>query len=174
MKVWLDVDIFGIGKDEVELSGTVAVHRSGPKGDGGREMDGDLIAATLRGNSQVFGEVLAIESPLQRSPCRYSYEGPGRYRGGFEINGWFWLPKHNLRVFSAKPVRVEGTAAGIPPVGQKAELVGGDIALHDVQKPGENAVGVLTRARGEVLQVVDIEAAMKAPETTLPELLKKR
>jgi hypothetical protein len=170
LAVLVDVEIFAIGKDQIELEGTAAVHRSGPRGPGGKEMVGELIGASFRGKSNVFGEVIAVQSPIQRSPCRYTAEGPGRYRGGFEINGWFWLPEHQLLVFSAAPVDVEGTAAGIPPVGQKAELTSGEIALHDFRNPRDLPIGLLTRASAEVRGIVRIEEHLRRPERTVAEL----
>ena len=83
MTVRVEVEIFAIGKDTVDLKGTVAIHRSGPTGPEGSLMIGELIGASLRGKSKVFGEMIAVQSPLQRSPCRYTYEGPGQYAHQF-------------------------------------------------------------------------------------------
>ncbi len=160
MTVKVDVDIAGIGKDSIELKGAVTVHRSGPSGPGGNAMTGELVGASLHGKSSVFGDVYAVQSPMQASPCKYTYEpskaGPS-YRGYFDINGWFWLPEHNLLVRSGAPVHVEGVANGIPPVGQKAETTVKDVPLHDIHKPKENPIGVLSRASGEVHEVVHIK-----------------
>jgi hypothetical protein len=156
MKVTVDVDLAGIGKDTIEMEGSVAVHRSGPLGPDGKKMVGEMIGASLRGKSQVFGEVIAVHNPIQRSPCEYTCQAPGSYHGYFEINGCFWLPQHDLFIFSAEPVRVEGTAKAIPPVGQKADSGPVQVSLRDLRKPNANPVGVLTHARGEVLALVKL------------------
>jgi hypothetical protein len=174
MRVVLDVELPGIGRDErLVLEGYVAVHRSGPMGPGGKSMEGDLIGASLRGKSVAFGEVVAVESPIQRSPCQYVVEGPGKYRGSFDINGWFWLPAHDLIVFSSEPVRVEGVAAAIPPVGQKAKIVETDIALFSFSHPAGNPIGTLHSASGEILDVVPLQKHLQVPEESVPALLKK-
>lgn len=170
MKVAVDVELAGIGKDTIEMEGTVAVHRSGPLGPDGKQMVGDMIGASLRGKSKVFGDVIAVHSPVQHSRCEYTFKGPGSYQGYFAINGWFWLPEHDLFVFAAEPVRVEGTAERIPPVGQKADSGPVQIRLHDLRKPKDNPIGVLTRATGEVLDLVKIESHLRTPETTVPAL----
>ncbi|MBI4583135.1 MAG: hypothetical protein HY717_03840 [Planctomycetes bacterium] len=173
MKVSVEVEIAGIGKDTVNLEGTVAVQRSGPLGPGGKTMKGDLIAASLRGKSAVFGEVVAMASPIQHSPCEYTCEEPEKYPGYFDLNGWFWLPEHDLLVFSGQPVRVEGVARSIPPVGQKAEMKAKEIPLFSFRQAKGNPVGSLTKARGEVTGLVSIDQHLKAPEATVPGLLGK-
>lgn len=157
MTTTMDVEIFAIGKDTIVLEGTVAVHRSGPLGPDGKTMKGDMIGASLRGKSEVFGEVVAVQSPLRHSPCEYTWEKEGVYRGHFDINGWFWMPEHDLLVYSAEPVHVSGTASSIPPVGSEAETGDEEIALHDLQKPEGNAIGVLRHARGQIHDLVKIE-----------------
>jgi len=156
MKVSVDVDLAGIGKDTIDLEGTVAVHRSGPQGPDGKKMVGEMIGASLRGKSQVFGDVIAVHSPTQPSPCEYTCKGPGSYQGHFAIHACFWLPQHDLFIFSEEPVRVEGTAEAIPPVGQKADSGPVQISLFDLRKPKANPIGVVTRARGEVLALVKL------------------
>lgn len=173
MTVTLEVEIFGIGKDTIELKGTAVVHRSGPAADG-KTMVGDLVGASLRGVSEVFGRVVATESPIQHSPCKYTYEGPGRFEGSFDIQGWVWLPEHNLMVFSSKPVPVSGTATGIPPVGQTGKTTVEEIPLFDFYKPADNSVGVLTRARAEIHDAVGIQSYLKIPGTTVPALAKPK
>jgi hypothetical protein len=172
MTVHAAVEIFAIGKDDLVLEGTVAVHRSGPAGPDGKRMEGAMVGAALRGTSKVFGEVVAIQSPLAVSPCEYVYEGPGRYKGHFEINGWFWLPRQDLWFFNATPIRVEGTAAAIPPVGQKADMVAQDVVLEDLRKPDDNPVGDVKSAKGEVHRVVPIEEYLKTPPAKIAELKK--
>jgi hypothetical protein len=157
MTVKVDVDIAGIGKDSVELKGAVTVHRSGPTGPDGKSMTGFLTGASLHGKSGVFGDVYAVQSPVQPSPCEYTYESAGRYRGHFDINGWFWLPEHKLLVKSSAPVHVEGVASGIPPVGQKAETTVKDVPLEDIRKPGENPIGVLSRASAEIHEALKLK-----------------
>jgi hypothetical protein len=172
MAVDLDVEIFGIGKDSPHLEGDVVVHRGGPSGPDGERMSGDLLAASLRGDSKTFGHLIAIGSPTQRSPCEYvlKVKGPGKYFGHFDINGWFFLPRHDLIVFTKKPVRVAGPAEVIPPVGQVAEAATLPIELYDFRKPTGEPVGSLTRARGKILAKVGIEEHLKAKETTVEEL----
>ena len=160
MTVTVDVDIHGIGKDSIELQGTVAVHRSGPSGPEGKTMTGELVGASLHGSSKVFGAVYAVQSPIESSPCKYVYEGPvnSRYRGYFDINGWFWLPEHKLFVRTGSPVTVEGPAAAIPPVGSRADMTAKDVPLHDINKPKEPPIGVLSRASGEIRELVRLKA----------------
>jgi len=174
MTVTVAFEVFAIGKDTVDLTGTVAVHRSGPQGTDGKTMVGELVGAAMRGKSKVFGEVIAMQSPIQRSPCEYTYKGPGNYEGYFDINGWFWLPEHDLLVFSGEPVRVKGTATMIPPVGEKAVNIKKDIALLDFRRPSEKPIGVLTEARGEIHEIVPLEKHRKRPETTVPALAKTK
>jgi hypothetical protein len=173
MRVTVDVEIAGIGRDQVVLDGYVVVHRSGPSGADGKEMTGDLIGAALTGTSATFGPVVAVESPIQHSPCRYTCEGPGKYSGHFDIHGWFWLPKHGLGVFSEKPVRVRGVARAIPPVGQKAEIVEDEIALYSFDAATGNPIGALRRASGEVKAVVDLATHLKAADVSVPAMAKK-
>ncbi len=170
MTVDLEVEIFGIGKDSLRLEGSAVVHRGGGQGAGGERMAGDLIAASLRGGSKVFGRVVAIESPVQRSPCEYVWKGPKEYRGRFDINGWFFLPRHDLIVFTRKPVRVEGPADRIPPVGHAAEGTDLPVDLYDFRKPGSPPIGSLTRARGKIEAPVGIEEALKMKDETVEEL----
>ncbi|MBI4601869.1 MAG: hypothetical protein HY721_07895 [Planctomycetes bacterium] len=167
MSVSVEVDIAGIGKDTVELEGTVAVHRSGPQGEGGKSMVGDMIGASLRGTSKVFGPVVGTQSPLQHSACAYVQEAPGKYKGHFDINGWFWIPQHDLFIYTGAPVRVEGVAGGIPPVGQKAEVTAKDIPLHDLRKPEGQPIGFLSRASGTVRASVGIAEHLKGAEVTV-------
>jgi hypothetical protein len=174
MTVTVQVDIFGLGEDTVELKGTGIVHRSGPRGPDGNKMEGDLVSASLRGNSKIFGNVVAMESPIQHSRCEYVCEGPGRYRGYFDINGWFWLPEHDLMIFSAKPVHVTGSATSIPPVRQKADVSTEEIALFDFRKSAANAIGVLTRATADIHDLVSVESYLKTAGTTVPALTKPR
>jgi hypothetical protein len=158
MQVTLDVEIFGIGKDTITLEGSVVVHRSGPQGADGKTMTGDMVGASLSGESKVFGPVVATRNPSQPSPCSYTYEGPGKYRGHFDIQGWFWLKQHDLMVYTSAPVRVEGPAAGIPPVGQQAALVTKDVPLHDLRRPGAQPIGTLHDARGTVGGIASLAA----------------
>jgi len=154
MTITLEVEIAGIGKDKVQLEGTVVVHRSGPRGADGKTMVGNMVGASFRGTSDVFGPVVASQSPILQSPCQYTYEGPGQYNGYIDINGWFWLPDHNLMTYSDGPVRVEGTASRIPPVGQKAKITAEQVSLHDLSKAKGNPIGFLSRASGEIKAVV--------------------
>jgi len=158
MQVTLDVEIFGIGKDTIALDGSVVVHRSGPQGADGKSMTGDLVGASLRGESKVFGPVVATRDPSRPSPCAYTQEAPGKYRGHFDIQAWFWLQQHDLMVYTQAPVRVAGIAAGIPPVGQKAVLVTKEVPLHDLRRPAGQPIGTLHDATGTVQGVASLAA----------------
>jgi len=162
MTVSVEVDLPGIGKDRVELAGTVVVHRSGPMGPDGKSMKGELVSASLQGNSPVFGKVIGIENPVKPSACEYTCEGPGRYPGHFDINGWFWLPERDLLISNERPVRVSGVAAGIPAVGQEAESSADDIPLQDIRKPQAGTpIGFLSKARGKIIALVNLEEHLK-------------
>lgn len=174
LAVDLEIEIFGIGKDAFRLEGGVAVHRSGGLGLEGKLMKGDLIAASLRGDSKAFGRVVAIESPIQLSPAEYEWKGPGKYQGHFDVNGWFFLPRHDLVVFTKKPVRVEGPAEAIPPVGQVAEGVGLPCELYDFRKPGAPPIGSVSKARGKMLSKITIQDDLKAKEETIEEIKKSQ
>jgi hypothetical protein len=159
MTVTVDVEIAGIGKDRVQLDGTVTVHRGGPLGDGGKTMKGALAGASLRGKSDLFGDVVAVQSPTELSPCEYKYVKEGQYEGSFDIHGWFWLPKYNTMYYTTAPVRVAGTAAMIPPVGQVAKTSTAEVPLRKLG-PGGVDVGSVSNATGE------IHAVIKASELT--------
>jgi hypothetical protein len=162
MAVSVDVEIAGIGKDTVELEGSVAVHRSGPLGEGGKTMKGALIGASLRGTSDVFGEVQAVQSPTQISPCEYTQVAPGEYDGRFDIHGWFWLPKHGRMFYTDTPVRVAGKAAAIPPVGQVAKHTEETVPLRDFSAASAGKdVGFVSNARGEIRALVPIADYLK-------------
>ncbi len=154
MTVTLDIEISGVGKDSIALEGSVTVHRSGPSGPDGRLMKGEMVGAIFHGRSALFGDVYATQSPMASSPCTYRYVGPGQYHGYLEIQGWFWLPLSNLLVRTEAPVKVEGVAAAIPPVGQKAETMTRDIPLLDIHKPQSPPIGTLSRATGEIHAVI--------------------
>jgi hypothetical protein len=156
MAVTVDVEIAGIGKDTLSLKGSAAVHRTGPMGAGGKEIRGELIGATFHGKSSVFGEVYASQNPLKASSVAYTWVGPGQYRGTLDINGWFWLPEHNLLVYGGAPVHVEGPATAIPPVGQKADSTGAEVPLFDLHKPQGNPIGSISKAHGEVTGVAAV------------------
>jgi hypothetical protein len=167
MAIDLEVEIFGLGRDASHLEGDVVVHRSGSSGPDGKVMVADLVAASLRGESKTFGPLVAIESPIQHSRAQYRWEGPRRYPGYFDINAWFFIPKHDLIVFTRKPVRVGGTASGIPPIGQVAEALDVPVELYDFRKPDDQPVGNLLQARGEILREVGIDEELKEEETTV-------
>ncbi len=170
MTVDLEVEIIGIGKDAISLEGTSIVHRGEGSGPEGSQMKGDLVAAKLRGDSKVFGRVVAISSPIQHSPCQYEWKGPNSYQGYFDILSWFFLPQHDLIVFNKKPVRVAGPAERIPPVGQVAEALEGPIELYDYRKPGAQPIGNLTKAKGTILSEVDFEENMKIQDEAVGDL----
>lgn len=130
-------------------------------------MVGVLVGASLRGESAVFGEVLAVQSPREVSTCEYESVGPGEYRGRFDIFGWFALPRYGRVFRTTAPVRVAGTAAQIPPVGQVAEHVDSQVPLREFGEKGVD-VGFVGNARGEVRALVKVDEALSSPAADSP------
>jgi hypothetical protein len=170
MKVDLEVEIFGLGKDSISLEGSSVVLRGDPTGEAGTLMEGDLISARLRGDSKIFGRVVAIASPIRHSPCEYRWKGPNSYDGQFDILSWFFLPRHDLIVFNKKPVRVTGPAKAIPPVGQVAEAEDVPVELYKLQEPGGKPIGSLIRAKGTILSEIDYQENLQIQDETVEEL----
>ena len=168
--VTLELDIARLGKDTVDLRGTILLHRSGPTGDEGKTMLGELAGASLRGRSNVFGNVVAMESPIQHSPCEFTLDGRGSYRGRIDVNAWFWLPEHGQLLFSAQPIVLQIQTPEFPPVGHRVEPTRTAIALYDFHDPGAKAVGTLTSAGLEIHDAVLIESYRKTIGTTVPAL----
>jgi hypothetical protein len=154
VELTVEIDVLGIGKDRFTLDGSMAVHRGGPAGEGGRAVHGHVVAASFHGESKLLGEVVVFESPLASSPCEYRYLTPGEYADRFDLNCWLWLPEHDLLLASGSPVRVEGTTAAIPPVGHKAVTATRDVPLQDLRRRDGKAVGFFNRASAEIRGVM--------------------
>jgi hypothetical protein len=135
-------------------------------------MRGDLVGAALRGDSGVFGPVVAIESPVQKSPCKYRWQSAGVYLGEFDINGWFFLPRHDLLLFTRKPVHVMGPAKVIPPVGQTAQATDLPVELYDFRKPEDQPIGTLLQARAKLEALLGLEEDLRSKDATVSELKK--
>src|SRR5262245_59245924 len=64
----LELEGFALGKDAVSLEGDAVLQRGAPAAAQPSAVEGDLLSASIRGDSKVFGAVLVTESPTQRSP----------------------------------------------------------------------------------------------------------
>ena len=127
-------------------------------------MKGVLVGASLRGKSEVFGDVYAVQSPQKLSVSEYDHSlesgRPAPYKGSFDIYGWFYLPKFNRMFYTTEPVRVTGYASAIPPVGQTASASDKEVPLRDFGPDGQD-VGTVTNAKAQIHSVVPIDVFLK-------------
>ena len=99
----------------------------------------------------------------------YLFERVGKnsYQGQFNINAWFLLPKHNLVVFSKKPVQITGPASAIPPVGQVATGTNLPVGLYDFNKPDAQPIGTVSSAQGNIPEAISFHKIQMDEETTV-------
>lgn len=143
-----EYNVEGIGRDVVDLKGTLIAERTVPLLEHGKkkvDWKNSIIVArftklSLRGRSKVFGPV-SVE--LDQSIPSFGVVQAGKCRAAMAIT--VSMPDHGLQLRGEEPIQLHSTVKTVPPIGdERTESV---LPVKLIDTKTKRSVGTITKAR---------------------------
>jgi len=139
-------DVEGVGKDTVELTGTLVTRRGAPllgTGATGQAWETSTVVAEfqrleLKGKSRVFGPVTVT---LDKGHPAFAAVTAGKCKAALSVQ--VEMPDHRLTLRTATAVQLQSTVTRVPPIGNDTTKSVGTTKLVD--KDGKSH-GTITKA----------------------------